>query len=238
MEDFRVGQLYRRTELHGQFGGQRQGGISTPAKYPFVFIVTGESGKQYGYADKWNDDGIFLYSGEGQHGDMKFVAGNRAIRDHVAEGKTIHLFEQYEKDKRFLRYIGEMTCVGSHPEAAADVDGNQRQAIIFHLRPAGSICPDRPTVEAALAPELPGRATSHGGGFGSVEHNRQVERAAVAEVRRQYERDGWSVVSVEAEKVGYDLKCAKETTEEHVEVKGAPPAPALPDYGECIATYS
>ena len=50
---FLPGQLYRRRELHKQFGGQQQGGISTPAKVPFIFLITGESGKQHGYADEW-----------------------------------------------------------------------------------------------------------------------------------------------------------------------------------------
>jgi 5-methylcytosine-specific restriction protein A len=105
---FSPGHLYRRTELHKQFGGQRQGGISTPAKAPFVMLITGDSGKQHGYADEWTDDGFFLYTGEGQHGDMKLIKGNRAILDHTNNGKVLHVFEQEKKDKRFLRYLGEM----------------------------------------------------------------------------------------------------------------------------------
>ena len=46
---FSPGQLHRRRDLHEKFGGQRQGGISTPAKAPFVLLVTGDSGKQHGY---------------------------------------------------------------------------------------------------------------------------------------------------------------------------------------------
>jgi 5-methylcytosine-specific restriction protein A len=79
---FSPGQMYRRRELHERFGGQWQGGISTPAKAPFIFLITGKSGKQHGYSDEWTNDGIFLYSGEGQRGDMRFVGGNRAICDH------------------------------------------------------------------------------------------------------------------------------------------------------------
>lgn len=59
-----------------------------------------------------------------------------------------------------------------------------------------------------------------GGGFGNPETNRKVERAAVSHVRRQYESDGWQVVSVESEKRGYDLLCSKGAKSEHVEVKG------------------
>jgi hypothetical protein len=83
---FEVGNIYdRRSEIHGLYRGQQYGGISTPADHPFVFLFTGEAGEQYGYRDGWDDNGVFLYTGEGQEGNMEFVRGNRAIRDHALE---------------------------------------------------------------------------------------------------------------------------------------------------------
>jgi Protein NO VEIN, C-terminal len=214
------GRIIRRRELHKTFGGQTQGGISTPSNGQLVILISGDSGKQHGYSDEWTDDGVFLYTGEGQRGDMKFQAGNRAIRDHVQNQKTLQLFEQNKKDKRFLRYIGEMEYIKHSFQDAPDTDGAKRQAIVFHLRPVGALSPDTATVEAALAPELPASAQRKGGGFGSVETNRRVEKAAVEFVQRHYERQGWKVISVEAQKVGYDLRCEKDGAQEHVEVKG------------------
>jgi hypothetical protein len=217
---FSPGHLYRRTEVHKQFGGQRQGGISTPAKAPFVMLITGDSGKQHGYADEWTDDGVFLYTGEGQHGDMKFIKGNRAILDHANNGKALHVFEQDKKDKRFLRYLGEMEYVGHEYREALDTGGKERKAIVFQLRPVGAISPDSAVVEAALAGEVQANERQGGGGFGSVETNRRVEKAAIDFVRTRYEQDGWVVTSVEVEKLGYDLRCEKESLRQHVEVKG------------------
>lgn len=217
---FSPGQMYRRRELHEKFGGQRQGGISTPAKAPFILLITGESGKQHGYSDEWTNDGTFLYTGEGQRGDMSFVGGNRAIRDHQKNGKALQVFEQDKKDKRFLRYLGEMEYAQHTYREAPDTDGKQRKAIVFHLRPVGRLSPDSAVVAAALSGELPVGGRIKGGGFGSVETNRRVEKAAVEFVRRRYEQDGWSVHSVEAEKVGYDLRCEKGDEEAHLEVKG------------------
>ena len=78
--------------------------VATEAKKaPFVLLITGDSGKQHGYRDEWTDEGLFLYTGEGQRGDMRFVAGNRAIRDHRQNGKSLQVFEQSKKDKRYLR---------------------------------------------------------------------------------------------------------------------------------------
>jgi hypothetical protein len=58
-------------------------------------------------------------------------------------------------------------------------------------------------------------------GFGDVETNRKVERAAVEAATRHYRDLGWSVRSVESEHRGYDLHCHRGSDDLHVEVKGA-----------------
>ncbi len=71
---FEPGRIYKRAELHQEWGGttevQRQGGILTPREAPLVIVVTGEEGRQFGYADCWDDEGVFHYFGAGQDGDM------------------------------------------------------------------------------------------------------------------------------------------------------------------------
>lgn len=151
---------------------------------------------------------------------MKFVGGNRAIRDHRENSKVLQVFEQDKKDKRFLRYLGEMEYAQHSFRDAPDTDGKQRKAIVFHLRPVDTISPDSAVVAAALAGEASVSGRGKGGGFGSVETNRQLEKAAIDFVRHHYERDGWSVRSVESQKVGYDLSCERGDTQVHVEVKG------------------
>lgn len=56
--------------------------------------------------------------------------------------------------------------------------------------------------------------------FGDPERNVEVERAAVSVVSNHYASAGWRVISVEAAKIGYDLKCSQGRKELHVEVKG------------------
>jgi 5-methylcytosine-specific restriction enzyme A len=133
---FQVGRLYRRKDLHDEYGGQRQQGIITPANQPVIFIVSGSSGLRYGYADEWDKEGVFHYYGEGQVGPMRFKAGNAAIRDHTANEKELHLFEQARRG--YLRYTGEMVCSGFGWKAAPDKTGASRQAIVFQLIPADS----------------------------------------------------------------------------------------------------
>jgi 5-methylcytosine-specific restriction enzyme A len=79
----------RRRDIHAAFDGQQQGGICTPSRHPLVIAFTGETGEQHGYRDGWSPEGTFRYYGEGQIGDMVFDRGNRAVRDHAADGKDL-----------------------------------------------------------------------------------------------------------------------------------------------------
>ena len=85
-----VGDRIKRTDLHRQFGGRRQGGVGPSAQTPNVFLFSDPvSGKQHGYTDGWKDDGCFHYTGEGQRGDQQMVSGNRAIREASQTGRAL-----------------------------------------------------------------------------------------------------------------------------------------------------
>lgn len=135
---FEEGRTYnRRADIHARFEGQRQGGIITPSDLSFpIIVITGEEGEAHGYGDRVRDDGVFEYFGEGQIGDMSFVRGNKAVRDHTADGRDLLAFRQTAQG---LRFLGEYVCEGSHFEQAPDTQRNMRQAIVFHLRPLEAI---------------------------------------------------------------------------------------------------
>lgn len=131
---FSVGETQRRRDIHAQYGGQQQGGISTPNNYKIILLFTGDSGHQYGYRDGWSEEhGVFLYTGEGQRGDMEFVRGNKAIRDHMADGRDLHLFSDLGKGQ--VKYEGQMVYTGFKYRFTRDVDGKSRRAIVFELKP-------------------------------------------------------------------------------------------------------
>lgn len=133
---FQMGALYnRRIDIHERWGGQRQGGISTPKDGPFVFIFTGEAGKSHGYHDAWGEDGILEYFGEGQSGDMTMTAGNRAIDQHVQDGKRLLVFKSLGHGKPY-RFDGEFINRSSYvrPDTPA-TRGPNRNAIVFRLEP-------------------------------------------------------------------------------------------------------
>ena len=184
---FEKGAAYvRRRDIHERFGGQRQGGIITPADHPIVICVTGDIGEQFGYHDGW-EEGVFRYSGEGQRRDMDFVRGNRAIRDHVADGKDLLVFEKL-RDGR-LRFLDEFVCAGHDWVNAPDLDGADRRAIVFNLVPienleedaAGEANPPAGQLEALPRDLAELRRIAREGGAGQPAAPRQ----ALTNVRRR-----------------------------------------------------
>ncbi|MDT3252273.1 HNH endonuclease signature motif containing protein [Serratia sp. root2] len=132
------GKLYTRKELIDLYGGQLQGGIWTPTEFPVIFIFTGESGEAYGYKDGWSADGSFSYTGEGQKDDMKFIRGNKAIRDHKENGEDIFLFEDNKKDKG-VRFVGMFECdTWDYIDCLDYKKDKMRKGIVFNLFPVSS----------------------------------------------------------------------------------------------------
>jgi hypothetical protein len=132
--DVKPGDRIRRTQLHDQYGGRRQGGISPSRVTPNVFVVTApERGSTFGYVyDGRSDDGFFHYTGEGQVGDQQMTQGNRAIRDHEREERELHLLEAHGTE---LEYIGQFRYYDDYQADAPQVDPDEpeRKVIVFRL---------------------------------------------------------------------------------------------------------
>jgi len=131
------GDTVRRRSMHVAYGGQQQGGISTPRGRPEILIFTDpEAGARFGY-DRYEglrEDGSYAYTGEGQYGPQEFVRGNRALRDAERDGKTIRLFRTKGTS---ATYVGAFTTGAPTYtiETIPDADGNPRDGIIFNLLP-------------------------------------------------------------------------------------------------------
>jgi 5-methylcytosine-specific restriction protein A len=128
--------LYKRRAIHEEFGGNWQSGICPSTKLPIIFIFSGASGKQHGYKDEWQNEDIFEYTGEGQKGDMQFTRGNLALRDHLANGKRVFLFEA--EGNGFVRFKSEVEFFDADYFETPDTDGHLRQGIKFFFKRAGA----------------------------------------------------------------------------------------------------
>jgi hypothetical protein len=132
-----LGDAIERTVLHDEFGGRRQGGISPSRETPNVFLFSDpQTGRQHGYVDGWKDDGLFHYTGEGQHGDQEMKSGNAAIRDHFRQGRALRLF--LGSGGR-VTYDGRFELDKERPFYSTDApetdNGPIRSVIVFRLKP-------------------------------------------------------------------------------------------------------
>jgi hypothetical protein len=84
---------------------------------------------------------------------MKFTKGNRALRDHLQNRKSVLLFEQVKNKKGWLKYFGEMEYVDAQTVDAPDRRGNTRKAILFELKPTALDAPLRYAETAATIRE-------------------------------------------------------------------------------------
>ena len=128
---FNPGQNYKRSVIHDEYGGNRQRGISNCPNNNLIFIFTKSKSSQDVYIDEWRDD-YFFYSGEGRVGEMEMTGGNKAIWNHEANNKEIHLFRD-TKQSGYWEYIDSLKLVDINYYRNNDENGNERQAFQFVL---------------------------------------------------------------------------------------------------------
>ncbi|MFB8169352.1 hypothetical protein ACFC60_15540 [Kitasatospora purpeofusca] len=158
------GVLTTRKEVAGAFGGAPYGGIEPAVASGMVFVYSDPKvGERHGYTfdGQAEDDDrgpLYLYTGEGPTGDQVFTDGNKALLQHVKDGRTVHLFAANgnvvdpvtgkKKKGKQQRYIGQMIVDPDEPfewRRAPGTDGVERWVIVFHLRP---------DPQAAFAPQF------------------------------------------------------------------------------------
>lgn len=142
---FILNKLYKRSAIHDKFGGNRQRGISPSRQHRYIFIFSGKSGQQHGYRDGWDNPNVFSYTGEGKVGDMQFVEGNLALRDHLENDKRVFLFE-IERNG-YVKFIDEVACFDVDFFPTHDTNGNIRTGIKFFFKRkiTRSVQPEIPT---------------------------------------------------------------------------------------------
>lgn len=153
LQPFLRNQNYKRSNLHDQYGGNRQSGISNCANFPFIFIFSGNTGNQYGYKDEWENENVFSYTGEGQLGDMSFTKGNLALKDHINNGKRVFLFKY--QSSGVVKFINEVELHEVDYFETHDINKQLRIAIRFFFKRQGvyvpliSTTPDLPLVASS-----------------------------------------------------------------------------------------
>lgn len=142
---FTIGQDYRRSAIHDQYGGNRQSGISFSNTYPYIFIFSAQTGHQHGYKDQWENSNVFSYTGEGQVNDMRFIRGNLELKNHLKNGKRVFLFIQ--ERKAFVQFEAELELIDIGSFIGPDREGKDRVGIKFFFKRAGVNLPYKDSKE-------------------------------------------------------------------------------------------
>ena len=130
---FTIGQSYnRQRDLHDRFGGNRQSGISPCSRHPLIFLFSSPSGKESVYKNGTVSEDTFIYSGEGAIGDMEFRLGNKAILNHKANRRELHLFKQ--QNSGLYQYLGQFEYASHAIIEGKDSENNNRKLIQFTLK--------------------------------------------------------------------------------------------------------
>lgn len=150
---------------------------------------------------------------------MRMIKGNRAIRDHAATGRTIHLFKKVRDG--YAQYAGQYEYDGHEirPDTP-DVDGNLRDGIAFKLRPL----PTGPVTAPEVADAVDAvKGIAKGQGFSQrmkAPDRKALELRAMQLARAHFEALGFTVEDVSATQP-YDFRCTSASARVDVEVKGA-----------------
>lgn len=138
-----AGAVVTRAQVREVAGGGKQRGIEPSTTNPSVLVYSDpKQGARHGYNFDGSADGAFYYTGEGQVGDQRMTNGNRAIREHAIDGRTLRVFEAVQEPvqaggKRH-RYLGSFYVDPHEPfrrEDAPDRTGEMRSLIVFKLLP-------------------------------------------------------------------------------------------------------
>lgn len=91
-----------------------------------------QNNQMFVYHDHWEENGDFIFSGEGLNGDQKMTKGNFAIANASYEKKKIYLLIKFSSKEYYFQ--GEMICLSYSKEDDRDSNGNLRKEYKFRLR--------------------------------------------------------------------------------------------------------
>jgi hypothetical protein len=137
---FKLGENYVRKDLHTNFGGSHQRGISICPNFKMILLFSGSDNSEYN--DYWSDENTFVYCGQRSQEDKPhFGKCNTALRDHVKDGYRVFLFQARSP---YARCLGEFENVSYKFKPTYDGKFNE---LVFYLRRTGDEIVDVMNIE-------------------------------------------------------------------------------------------
>ena len=133
ISDLKKGAIYSQQDLISTFGGSflRVRGITPINNLNVIVLVSFHTGRAR-YEDRISENGIIVYTGEGQTGDQKLTGRNKSIYTAKENGKALLLF--VVRNPTQYTYYGEVELVDEpYFDNEIGFDGQMRKAIKFSL---------------------------------------------------------------------------------------------------------
>ncbi|WP_390410285.1 restriction endonuclease [Lacticaseibacillus jixiensis] len=130
-----VGHGYTNAELSSAFLVSKQGGMRRSKRTNSLVLIAKHSDdpERNPYEDRWENDGLFHYTGMGRSGDQSLeYMQNRTLNESNTNGVNVYLFESSRANEYVYR--GEVTLAKT-PYAIQEKDagGNSRRVYKFPL---------------------------------------------------------------------------------------------------------
>ena len=103
---FTAGKIYKRAVIHNHYGGNRQSEFRSLQNFPLYSFFLENLGISTGIETNGRMKIFFSYTGEGQIGDMEFVKGNLALREHLKMGRRIFYSSKHKRLLSDMKGIG------------------------------------------------------------------------------------------------------------------------------------
>lgn len=133
--DIPIGMSIGRRALHDRLGGgSRQDGITRVVKSDEMLVFTNDGGGEHGYGvhEGLRADGVFRYTGQGQHGDQKLTGNNKALAESEEIGRPIRVF----RGQGTVTYVGSF-ALADPPYSWERFPGTgaspEREGLVFNL---------------------------------------------------------------------------------------------------------
>jgi 5-methylcytosine-specific restriction protein A len=139
--ELRIGNTYKRSELHDVYGGNRQAGITPSKDGSRIFIFSNHSGESHGYQDGWEGQ-YYHYTGAGQSGDQDIESNrhNGHVLHHTENNARVNLFTGATSG--YWDYVANLVLVDYAFFETHDKDGKNRLAVRFTFERQGDTPPE------------------------------------------------------------------------------------------------
>jgi len=226
--EFEEGTHYHRSDIHGQFGGERFQSVSFSAETPSIFLFMGSDEGGGNFAE-FSEGGTLYCTIEQPSNHPEWADSIEAITEHRETGENLHVFESIS-GQGTVSYVGQFKYKSHFSKNSADGDDSQK--IRVALSPMGHRSHEISEEEIGEMPtdELYQKALENGKGSEEEESTVSTEsRVTRSEIVKRYalrEADGvCQGCEKEAPFVGVDGEPFLEVHHLHRQSDGGPDHP-------------